>query len=50
MFGENDEDGESIFKIALAADDGSLNDPYYADGVGARFDPSTDLLSLVEKL
>ena len=49
MFGENDDDGESIFKVALAADDNALNDPYYADGVGARFDPSSDLLSLIDQ-
>lgn len=48
MFGENDEDGESIFKIALNPDDIKLNDPYYAEGVGARFDPSGDLVDLVD--
>jgi len=46
MFGENDDDGEAIFKIALDPDDQQLNDPFFAEGVGARFDPSNDLLSL----
>lgn len=47
MFGENDEDGEAIFKLALEGNDGQLNDPFYADGVGARFDPSDDLVNLI---
>lgn len=46
MFGENDEDGESIFKLALNPDDNKINDPYFIEGVGARFDPTSDLLSL----
>ncbi|MEM9547681.1 MAG: RagB/SusD family nutrient uptake outer membrane protein [Bacteroidota bacterium] len=48
MFGENDEDGESIFKLALDPDDQQLNDPFFADGVGSRFEPSNDLVSLYE--
>ena len=48
MFGEDDEDGESIFKIALNPDDNPLNDPYYAEGVGPRFDPSDDLLNMFD--
>lgn len=48
MFGENDEDGESIFKIALNPDDNGINDPFFAEGVGARFDPSDDLLNLID--
>ncbi len=49
MFGENDDDGEAIFKLALDADDQQLNDPFFADGVGSRFEPSNDLLSLYEE-
>lgn len=48
MFGENDEDGESIFKLALNPDDNGINDPYFAEGVGPRFDPTSDLLSLYD--
>ncbi|HEB61682.1 MAG TPA: RagB/SusD family nutrient uptake outer membrane protein [Bacteroidetes bacterium] len=48
MFGENDEAGEAIFKLTLNPDDQGLNDPYYADGVGARFEPTTDLLDLYD--
>ena len=49
MFGENDEDGESIFKLALDPDDQELNDPFFADGVGSRFEPSSDLVSLYDE-
>lgn len=48
MWGENDEDGEAIFKLALDPDDTELNDPFFADGVGSRFEPSNDLVSLYE--
>lgn len=48
MFGENDEDGESIFKVGLNPDDQQLNDPFFADGVGSRFEPTNDLLSLYD--
>lgn len=48
MFGENDDDGEAIFKVALDPDDQQLNDPFFADGVGSRFEPTTDLVDLYE--
>jgi len=48
MFGENDEDGEAIFKLALSPDDQHLNDPFFVDGVGSRFEPSSDLLDLYD--
>jgi len=48
MWGENDEDIEAIFKIALDPDDNTLSDAYWTDGVGPRFDPSNDLLTLYE--
>ena len=49
MFGENDEDGEAIFKLTLDADDQQLNDPFFADGVGSRFEPTKNLLDLYEE-
>lgn len=48
MWGETDSDGEAIFKIALDPDDGTLGDEFYADGVGPRFDPTSDILTLYD--
>ncbi len=46
MWGENDEDGEAIFKLALDSDDTKIGDLYYNDGVGPVFDPSDDIYDL----
>lgn len=46
MWGENDEDGEAIFKVALDSDDNQLGDLYFNDGVGPVFDPNDDIMSL----
>jgi hypothetical protein len=50
MFGENDEAGETIFKITADPDDTKLGDPFYTDGVGPRFDPTNDLVALYDEL
>lgn len=46
MWGESDQDGEAIFKLALNPDDIQVSDPYWTDGVGPRFDATADLLNL----
>lgn len=46
MWGENDQDGESIFRLALDSDDAQLGDLYFNDGVGPVFDPVSDITEL----
>jgi hypothetical protein len=48
MWGETDSDGEAIFKIALDPDDGSVGGSFYTDGVGPRYDPTSDILDLYD--